>query len=156
MAFSHTNSIRYKYTAGGVEADKTIAKTESGSAEINIEHEVTMGATVTADLSVPGFEFADASQAVSIYARLDGVNGAIYCDASSGGDKIADLDDGEPFVWSKNGGLNFPAGATNTLVDSTTSLVVKPDAYHATTNPLAVDGNKATITLRVLYDGGAA
>ena len=58
MDFSHTNSIRYKYTAGGVEADKTIAKTETGSAEINIEHEVTMGATVTADLDIPGFEFA--------------------------------------------------------------------------------------------------
>lgn len=155
MAFTHTNKVRYTYVAGGVTDLKEISKTESSSAEINISHVVTMGATVTDDLDVPGFEFADASQAVSIYARLDGVNGAIYCDASSGGDKIADLDDGVPYVWSYNGGTSFPPGNTNTLVDGTTSLVVKPDAYDATTNPLAVNEGEATITFRVLYDAGA-
>jgi len=155
MAFSHTNKIRFTYTAGGVDEVKDVSKTETASAEMNISHVVTMGGTVTADLDVPGFEFADASQARSIYARLDGVNGAIYCDASSGDDKIADLDDGEPFTWSYNGGSSWPPGTSNTLVDATTSLVVKPDAYHATNNPLAVDGNEATITIRILYAGGA-
>jgi hypothetical protein len=62
MAFSHTNKIRYTYITPGVEADKIVSKVETGSAEINIEHEVTIASTVTDDIIIPGFEFADASQ----------------------------------------------------------------------------------------------
>ena len=37
MAFTHTNSVRYSYKAGGVTTNKTVEVTESASGEINLE-----------------------------------------------------------------------------------------------------------------------
>ena len=156
MAFNHENRITYRYTAGGSSETKEIVITETEEAEINLSYTVAMGSTVTAALVVPGFEFADSTKAVSVYFRLDGVNGKILGDGaghSAGGTLMANLDDGVPFVWSKNGGVNFPAGATNPMTSTAaTALNITPDAHHAVTNPLAIDGNSVTLTVKVLYD----
>jgi hypothetical protein len=152
MSFNHENKITYRYTSAGATETKEITKTETGTSEINISKNVTMGATVTADLDIPGFDYASKAAALSVYLRIDGVKGTLYSDASSNADIIANLDDGVPFVWSKNGGTNFPPGALNPMFDSTTSLVVKPSGYHAVHNPLAIHSGVIAVTARILYD----
>jgi len=160
MSFTHTNSVRYSYKAGGVTTSKTVDVEETGSGEINVSEEILFHASThggTYQYDITGFEFQTAANAVSTYFLLEGVNGAIWANggASSGGTKITDLDDGVPYVWSKNGGVNFPSGTSNKMVDSTAKLTVIPDPYDADTNPKhnQVSGtNTFTITARVLYD----
>ena len=156
MAFSHKNSVNYKYTAGGVTKSKTVDVTETESGEINLEETITFTATVdgTVEHDIIGFEFQTAANAVSHYFLLDGVNGTLkaYNSGTSTAVTMADLDDGVPYVWSKNGGTSFPSGSSNKMVDNTVKLIVIPDAYHETNNPKHVDAATATITVRVLYD----
>ena len=146
MAISHTNAIRYKYTSNGVADQKEITVTESGSAEVSISE--TFGAisganNTTALTTVEGFEFATASSALSIYIRLDNCDGAL-AGGASGADAMCTLKDGVPYVWSKNGGVNFPTGATNVMVDATAKLIVTPSAN--------ADGAVPVLTVKVLYD----
>tara|TARA_Y100000593_G_C4235458_1_gene299282 strand:+ start:374 stop:853 length:480 start_codon:yes stop_codon:yes gene_type:complete len=156
MAFSHTNSVRYSYKAGGVTTSKTIEVTETESGEVNIEEVITFtsasASSGTVDFDIEGFEFQTASTAVSTYFLLDGVNGTLKAWDGSTATLMADLDDGVPYVWSKNGGTSFPSGTSNKMVDGTTKLIVRPDAYDETNNPKHVDGDTATITVRVLYN----
>ena len=156
MAFTHTNRVTYKYTAGGTNHTKEISIDETGSGEINISETLTF---ITAydgsqkyDLS--GFEFVTASSAVSTYIEVDGTNAAIWKNghSSEGGTKMLDVDDGVPYVWSKNGGTSHPVGTENKLLDSTTKLTIIPHPYDETDNPKHADGNTATVTIRVLYD----
>lgn len=156
MAFTHKNTINYKYTAGGVTTSKNVEVSETESGEINVDETITFTSTVdgTVEHDIVGFEFQTAANAVSHYFLLDGVNGTLkaYNSGTSTAVTMADLDDGVPYVWSKNGGTNFPAGATNKMVDNTVKLIVIPDAYHETNNPKHVADGTATITVRVLYD----
>tara|TARA_Y100000817_G_scaffold124762_2_gene97769 strand:+ start:1419 stop:1901 length:483 start_codon:yes stop_codon:yes gene_type:complete len=156
MALSHTNTIQYKYKAGGVTTNKTVEVTESASAEINVSETITFvtayNGTQKYDLS--GFEFETASSAVSTYFEVDGTNAAIWKNghSSEGGTKMLDVDDAVPYVWSKNSGTSHPTGTSNQLLDGTTKLTIIPHPYDETTNPKHADGNTATITIRVLYN----
>ena len=156
MAFSHTNTIQYKYKAGGETSTKTVDVTETASGEINVDETITFTSTVdgTVEHDIIGFEFQTAANAVSHYFLLDGVNGTLkaYNSGTSSAVTMAELDDGVPYVWSKNGGTNFPSGTSNKMVDNTIKLIVIPDAYHETNNPKHVNEATATITVRVLYD----
>ena len=155
MAFSHTNSVQYKYKAGGVTTSKTVDVAETGSGEINVSEEILFHASThggTHEYDITGFEFQTASNAVSTYFLLDGVNGQLLANDGSTSTAMMDLDDGVPYVWSKNGGTSFPSGTSNKMVDTTTRIIVKPDAYHETNNPKHVNEATATITIRVLYD----
>lgn len=58
---------------------------------------------------------------------------------------MADLDNGEPYVWSYNSGTDFPAGNTNPMVDATDMLRITPDAGAGT-------DTAGTLTVKVLYD----
>ena len=157
MAYTHTNSVRYSYKAGGETTSKTVDVTATGSGEINISEEILFHASThggTHEYDITGFEFQTASNAVSTYFLLEGVNGAIWANGSTG-TKIVDLDDGVPYVWSKNGVLDFPSGTSNKMVTGTAKLTVIPDAYDADTNPKHNQDsgtNTFTITARVLYD----
>ena len=154
MAFSHTNTIQYKYKAGGVTTNKTVEVTESASGEINLEEVITFTSDVSGGVEhyIEGFEFQTAANAVSTYFLLDGVYGQLLANDGSTSTAMMDLDDGVPYVWSKNGGTSFPSGTSNKMVDTTTRIIVKPDAYHETNNPKHVNEATATITIRVLYD----
>ena len=156
MAFSHTNTIQYKYKAGGETSTKTVDVTETASGEINVDETITFTSTVdgTVEHDIIGFEFQTAANAVSHCFLLDGVNGTLkaYNSGTSSAVTMAELDDGVPYVWSKNGGTSFPSGTSNKMVDNTVKLIVIPDAYHETNNPKHVNEATATITVRVLYD----
>ena len=154
MAFTHTNSVRYSYKAGGVTTSKTVDVAETGSGEINLEEVITFTSDVSGGVEhyIEGFEFQTAANAVSTYFLLDGVNGQLLANDGSTSTAMMDLDDGVPYVWSKNGGTSFPSGTSNKMVDTTTRIIVKPDAYHETNNPKHVIEATATITIRVLYD----
>ena len=154
MAFSHTNTIQYKYKAGGVTTNKTVEVTASASGENNLEEVITFTSDVSGGVEhyIEGFEFQTAANAVSTYFLLDGVNGALLANDGSTSTAMMDLDDGVPYVWSKNSGTSFPSGTSNKMVDTTTRIIVKPDAYHETNNPKHVNEATATITIRVLYD----
>ena len=144
MAFTHTNEIRYKYTAGSTVVEKTVSVVETDGAEINVSEAIVTDATTEdADIDLEYFEFTTKAQAKSVYLRLDGFNGALYANGS-GGTLMKDLDDGIPYVWSSNSAANFPAGATNPMVDSTTKLTVQPDAGAGT-------GTAGTIIVKILY-----
>tara|TARA_Y100001973_G_C5113006_1_gene288671 strand:+ start:414 stop:857 length:444 start_codon:yes stop_codon:yes gene_type:complete len=145
MAFSHTNKITFEYTDNGGVASKSVSKAETSGAQVSIEEAITTdSSSATADIDLEYFEFTTASKAVSVYLRIDGFNCALYANGS-GGTKMADLDDGEPYVWSYNGGTNFPAGNSNPMVDSTTKLTVRPDSDAGT-------DTAGTLTVKVLYD----
>ena len=146
MAFSHTNKVTYRYdTSQGSSIEKSVSKVETAGAEMNVSETVTTdGSSETADIDLEYFEFTTAAQAKSVYLRIDGYNCALYANGSAG-TKMADLDDGVPYVWSYNGGTAFPPGQSNPMVDSTTKLTVKPDAGAGT----ATEG---TLTVNVLYD----
>ena len=144
MAFTHTNEIRYRYTTGDGVVEKIVSQAETDGAEMNVsEAIVTDSSSEETDIDLEYFEFTTAAQAKSVYLRLDGFNGALYANGS-GGTLMKDLDDGIPYVWSSNSAANFPAGATNPMVDSTTKLTVKPDGSQGT-------GTAGTIIVKVLY-----
>ena len=102
---------------------------------------------------VPGFEFATASSARSVYIRLDGTDGSVSANGDPDtGTAMVTLKAGVPYVWSYNAAANHPVGATNPMVDATLKLTVKPDSYSEVNNPLNVVDNIATLVVRVLYD----
>jgi len=146
MAISHTNAIRYKYTGNSVTEQKEISVTETGAAELNISHTfaaISSENDTTALDEVTGFDFDDASTALSIYIRLDNCDGAL-AGGATGTDAMCTLKDGVPYVWSKNGGVNFPTGATNIMVTDTEKLIVTPSANAAGAVPV--------LTVKVLYN----
>ena len=153
MAFTHTNKVAYTYSAGGVNENKTISVAETEDAEINIDYllYIVTPTNGTKEYDVPGFEFTTAAAAVSTHFRLDGVNGALWANGASG-TKITDLEDGVPYVWTKNGGISHPAGTSNKMVNSTAKLTIVPDAFHETTNAKHAVDNAVTLKVRVLYD----
>lgn len=145
MAFTHTNEIRYKYTAGSTVVEKTVSVVETDGAEINVSEAIVTDATTdTTDIDLEYFEFTTKAQAKAVYLRLDGFNGALWANGSGSGTKMKDLDNGVPYVWSSNSAANFPAGATNPMVDSTTKLTVTPVSGAGT-------GIAGTIIVKVLY-----
>jgi hypothetical protein len=144
MAYSHTNKIIYNYTAGGSTTQSSISKTETWGAEMNVSHPcITHSVTETTDIDIDYFDFPTAAQARSVYLRMDGYNCALY--GGDGTAKMVDLDDGEPYVWSYNGTVDFPAGNANPMENATVLLRVTPDAGAGT----STSGN---LTVRVLYD----
>lgn len=162
MPFTHTNKVVYTYSAGGVNESKTISLAKTGGAEINLDTTVTLGIVDggTAYYDIPGFEFADASTAISTHFRLDGVNGKIYANGTAGvgATFLMDLDDGVPAVWSVNGSVSHPLGTVNPFspggvdTDAIESLSVRPDAYDEDDNPNNADTKEITLKVRVLYD----
>lgn len=150
MAYTHTNKIVYAYTAGGAEQGKTVSKSETHGAEMNVSQAITTDASSeTANIDLEYFEFTTKLQARSVFIMLTGFNGALY-GGVAGASKMVDLDDGEPYVWSSSDGStgNFPAGNTNPMIDATDRLRITPDAGAGT-------GTSGTITVKVLYDPGA-
>ena len=162
MAFTHTNKVAYTYSAGGVNESKTISLAKTGGAEINLDTTVTLGIVDggTAYYDIPGFEFADASTAISTHFRLDGVNGKIYANgtAGSGATFLMDLDDGVPAVWSVNGSVSHPLGTENPFspsgsdLDDIVLLSIRPDVHDADDNPGNTVDTVITLKVRVLYD----
>ena len=143
MAFTHTNEIRYRYTTGSAVVEKIVSVVETDGAEINVSEAIVTADPETTDIDLEYFEFTTAAQAKAVYLRLDGFDGALYANGS-GGTLMKNLDNGIPYVWSSNSTNNFPVGATNPMVDSTTKLTVKPDAGAG----IATAG---TIIVKVLY-----
>ena len=164
MTFTHTNKVAYTYSAGGVNENKTVSLAKTGSAEINLDLAVVHTATDgTRHYNIPGFDFADASSAISTHFRLDGVNGAIYANVTNlatgeGGTELINLDDGVPAVWSVNGSVAHPLGTANPFSpggvdkDAIINLTINPDAYNETTNPGNVVDGTMTLKVRVLYN----
>lgn len=163
MSFTHTNKVRYTYNAGGVNEVKEISLTKTGEAEINLDLTVThTNAGGATHYIIPGFDFADASSAISTSFRLDGVNGAIYADATAtagtGATKLLDLDDGVPAVWSVNGSVAHPLGTANPFSpggvdkDAIVNLTIKPDIYNDPDNLGNVVDGTMTLKVRVLYN----
>jgi len=146
MSFSHTNKVSFTYTAGGVTASKNVSKTETSGAEINLSEAVTTDAsTATTPIDIDHFQIDDASQAVSVYIRIDGFDCELKGGASGAVSMITTLTDGEPYVWSYNGGTNFPIGNDNPLEDNTDMLKIVPKSDAG----LETAG---TLTVKVLYD----
>lgn len=146
MSFSHTNKVTFQYTAGGVTTTTNVSKTETSGAEINLSEAVTTDASVeTTAIDIDHFQIDDASQAVSVYIRIDGFDCELKGGAAGAVTMITTLSDGEPYVWSFNGGTDFPTGNANPLEDSTDILKIVPKAGAG----LETAG---TLTVRVLYD----
>ena len=143
MAFTHTNEIRYRYTTGDGVVEKIVSQAETDGAEMNVSEAIVTADPETTAIDLEYFEFTTAAQAKSVYLRLDGFDGALYANGS-GGTKMKDLDNGIPYVWSSNSTNNFPAGATNPMVDSTTKLTVVPDSGAGT-------DTAGTIIVKILY-----
>ena len=59
MAFTHTNKIRYVYSAGGESNTKEISVVETEDMEINLDYLLYVVTPVngTKEYDVPGFEF---------------------------------------------------------------------------------------------------
>mgnify|MGYP003661148159 CR=1 FL=1 len=154
MPFTHTNKVAYTYSAGGVNENKTISVAETEDAEINIDYllYIVTPTDGTKEYDVPGFEFTTAAAAVSTHFRLDGVNGALWANGATSGTKITDLEDGVPYVWTKNGGISHPAGTSNKLVNSIAKLTVIPDVYNDPNNLGNSVDTAITLKVRVLYD----
>ena len=148
MAFTHTNRITYQYVAGGNTEQTAVSQAETAGAEMNVSEVVTALATPTDDIDLEYFEFTTKAQARSVYLKLDGFDGAVWANGSSAGTKMKDLVSGQPYVWSYNATNNFPEGAENPMVDTTTKLTVVP-ANGTTT---VTEGDTATLTVKVLYD----
>lgn len=147
MAFTHINTIRTSYSAGGVVIANDVSKTETAGAEINISEAIATDAvTETTDIDFDYFVFELANRARSVFIKLDGFNGALYAENSSAVQtKMLDLDNGEPYSWSYNGASDFPVGNTNPMVNDTVKLIVRPDAG-------AGVATAGTLTVKVLYD----
>ena len=146
MAFTHTNKITYSYTAGGSSVGSIISKTETAGAELNLSEQITIPALSSANITISDFEFAEKDQARSVILKSDGAPVTLYANSEAGGNLMgAALADGEPYVWSYNGGDDFPLGNSNPMIDSTASLIVKPGNAKE-------DDRAVTITIRVLYD----
>ena len=145
MSFSHVNQLSYSYTAGGDRLSKSVSKTETSGAEINISEAVTTDASAgETAIDLDYFEFQTASKAVSVYIRIDGFD-CVLKGGVSGASTMATLADGEPYTWSYNGGTDFPVGNTNPMVDATDMLKIVPAL--GTAESLA-----GTLTVKVLYD----
>jgi len=143
--FTHKNTIKYVYSDGGTTISKEISRSESDGAQIQVSQAVTTDAsTETTVLSIPGFEFALANTAKSVYIRLDGFDGTLKGGAGGTTTMVA-LEDGIPYVWSNNSGNNFPQGATNPMKDSTDALKIHPDAGAGTSTA-------GTLVVKVLYN----
>jgi hypothetical protein len=147
MSISHINSVRYDYTAGGSRTTKTVSKTETSGAEMNISETITTSASDGEDpIDIEYFEFQAAAQAKSVYMRLDGFDAYVSGGgASLARDSMATLINGEPYVWSYNAASGFPEGATNPMLDDTTKITITP--FDGTAEAL-----EGTFTLKVLYD----
>lgn len=146
MAFSHTNKIVYDYSAGGSTSSKIVSKTETAGAEINLSEQITIPADSSANITISDFEFATAAQARSVMLRSDGAAVTLYANSEGVSNLMgAALADGEPYVWSYNGGTDFPNGNSNPMIDSTASIIVKPAASDSAERT-------PTITIKVLYD----
>ena len=152
MALTHTNKIRYYYTAGGTTLDTSVTKTQSAGAEANVSESITQALGNVAATTIAGFEFTTKNTAKSVYLKQTGYPSGVglYINGA-GGALIAALDDGVPYVWTSGnpavlGEENFPAGRANPLHDSITALYVKPSG----------DGDAAeqtiAVELKVLYD----
>ena len=144
MSFTHTNKVRYQYVSGSVNVLKEVSKAETAGAEMNVSSGCVLLKPTETALTLENFEFATAAQAKSVYLRLDGYNGELF-GGVGGVTSMADLVDGEPYVWSDNGGLNFPPGRTNPMVNATDMLKLVPAAGGDV-------GATGTLTVSVLYD----
>ena len=183
MAFTHQNKVTTSYTAGGVLNEKSVTKNESADAEINISASVAnaAGAARSGTIDIPEFNMTDGGDARSVFLMLDGYAGTLYASgigsqtyaggtkqaffisqnsktilAPSGNiTKIKDLADGEPYVWSYNGGSNFPASATNPLPADDQASVAGAggiSGIFVIPNDDVAAETACTLTVRVLYD----
>ena len=176
MAFTHQNKVTTSYTAGGVLNEKAVTKNETADAEINISASVAAGSAAarSGTKPIPEFHMADGGDARSVFLMLNGYGGTLY--ASGIGDfnatyaqqngegilvpalnitKIKDLADGEPYVWSYNGGSNFPSSATNPLPADDQASVAGAggiSGIFVIPNGAPAADTACTLTVRVLYD----
>jgi hypothetical protein len=154
MAISHTNRIRYNYSAGSSSQAKDVSVTETAGGSIAISEAFTIGATPTDTLVVTDFNVPTPADVKSVYivAEQTGSAGggtlATGSFANQGGASAIGPDPvnaGEPIVWSDNGGNNFPQDASNPFLAAATSLEYTPDAGLA-------QNDEVTIIAYVLYD----
>jgi len=148
MAISHTNEIRYRYTNSGSTTTVTVTKTETSGAELNLSELFTADGTDPSGklIAISGVEFEAKDKARSVMLKIDGFDAKVWANSEGDANLMADLFDGEPYVWSYNSAENFPEGSTNPMKDSTTKLQVQPSG---STLGAAASG---TLTLEVLYD----
>ena len=72
MALTHTNKIRYYYTAGGTTLDTSVTKTQSAGAEANVSESITQALGNVAATTIAGFEFTTKNTAKSVYRNQPG------------------------------------------------------------------------------------
>lgn len=156
MSFTHTNTIRYLYGAGGSTTSDVVTRSESAGAEFNVSESINAVITENAIQPLPlgVLEVPSGQSFVSSYLRVDGASGVLYGSGTIGGSAgsaqvMATLQDGKPMVWSSNGGSNFPPGATNPFIVNgafDSGLVFIP------TSGSVASGQALTITVKSLYD----
>lgn len=146
MALTHTNAVRYRYTAGGGLNEKEVTRTVTGGAETNVSETLTVTLGTTTAQDITGFDFVDASSAISVYMMVDGYASGVSLYANgTGGTLMATLEDGVPYVWT-SGTTNFPPGQTNPMVNSTAKITALPSGAGSAAE------QTVNVNVKVLYD----
>jgi len=146
MSFSHTNKIRYIYSAGGVDNTTEVSAVETGTGEANVSETWTLGGSPLTQQILDHFTLEEKGQVLSVFLLVEGCNGTLVDDSDVA---VAVLTKGVPVVWSKGGGTSFPVGSTNPMNDGMEGLKFTPSGADA------VDGASVTLTVRVLFDVSA-
>jgi len=144
MSFTHTNKVRYEYTAGAVIETKQTEGSETGSGEANVSKTWVLSASPLTVQEIEYFNFELKAQALSTFIMVAGCNGIIK---DQTGTTLATLTNGVPQVWSKGSGTPFPVGSVNPMVDGITKLTFTPSGAG-----LAIENASVTLTIRVLFD----
>lgn len=144
MAFTHTNAVRYRYSAGGSMNEKETSRSMTAGAELNVSESLTVALGTTTAQNITGFDIAP-NLAKSVFLKAEGYpSGVVLYANGTGGTVMAHLNDGEPYVWT-SGTTNFPPGQTNPIVDSTYLTVLPSGHGDASVRTVAID-------VKVLYD----
>tara|TARA_R110002167_G_scaffold250811_2_gene456998 strand:+ start:959 stop:1396 length:438 start_codon:yes stop_codon:yes gene_type:complete len=143
MSFTHTNKVRYEYTAAGTTEAKQTEGSETGSGEANVSETWILSSSPLTVQNISFFNLEAKGQVLSTFLMVEGCNGTLV-DASDGA--VATLVNGIPQVYSKGGGTAFPVGSTNPMNDSMVGLKFTPSGS------LAIENASVTLTVRVLFD----
>lgn len=149
MAFVHSLKVANTYSAGGATLATSETVSATGSAEANLSQAFTTAdPAVTTPLEFEGFAYETASEALGCYFLLSSNGGAIPSGKLTDDNDvlIAELVNGVSYVWMTG---NYPAGRTNPLTDSITSLKFVP--YDT-----ATAGANGTLDVKILFNADTA
>ena len=148
MAFVHSLKVANTYSAGGATLATSETVSATGSAEANLSQAFTTLDPSPTALVFEGFAYETASEALGCYFLLSSSDGAVPSGKLTDDNDIliAELVNGVSYVWMTG---NYPAGRTNPLTDSITSLKFVP--YDT-----ATVGANATLDVKILFNADTA